>query len=169
VAEVVERLVGHPAGHRAVADHRDHAPVGIPERGRETVRVAEDRRRVAVLDPIVLGLGTGGVAGQPAGLPQAVEALCAAGEDLVDVGLVAGVPQDHVVRRVEHAVQRERQLDRSEVRPQMPAAARHRVDDERPHVGGQRRQLVRAEVPQVLRLGDLLQHGIPLLRPIAPT
>ena len=60
---------------------------------------------MAVLDPVVLGLGPGRVARQPAGLAQLVEAVPAAGDDLVDVGLVAGVPQDDVVGRVEHPVQ----------------------------------------------------------------
>jgi hypothetical protein len=52
---------------------------------------------VAVLDPVVLGLGAAGVARQAAGPGGAVEPLLAAGDELVDVGLVAGVPQDAVV------------------------------------------------------------------------
>ena len=44
-----------------------------------------------------------------------------AGEDLVRIGLVADVPDDAVVRRVEDVVQRDRQLDRAEVRRQVAA------------------------------------------------
>ena len=104
MAEVVERLVGHPAGQRAVADHRDHPAVpamadGLApqlERAGEPVGVGERGRGVAVLDPVVLGLGPVGVAGQPALLPEFPEAVPPAGQELVDVGLVAGVPQDGV-------------------------------------------------------------------------
>jgi hypothetical protein len=34
-------------------------------------------------------------------------------------GLVAGVPEDRVVGRIEHTVQRQRQLDRAEIGPEM--------------------------------------------------
>ena len=39
-----------------------------------------------------------------------------AGQDLVRIGLVADVPDEAVVRRVEDVVQRDRQLDRAEAR-----------------------------------------------------
>ena len=58
--------------------------------------VAEDRRGVAVLDPVVLGLGARRVPGQSTPLAQLGEAVAAPGEDLVHVGLVAGVPQEDV-------------------------------------------------------------------------
>ena len=64
------------------------------------------------------------VARQPAGLAQVLEPGLAAGDDLVHVGLVAGVPQDRVGGRVEHAVQRERQLDHAEVAAEVPARSR---------------------------------------------
>ena len=61
VPEVVEGLVGHAAGHRSVADHGDHAAVvlgtGEVQRRGYAVGVAQDGRGVAVLDPVVLGLG----------------------------------------------------------------------------------------------------------------
>ena len=78
VAEVVQRLVGHAAGQRAVADDRDDvAPgrVGPAVAGDgEAVGVREDRRGVAVLHEVVLRLLAGRVAGQPAGLAQLLEA-----------------------------------------------------------------------------------------------
>ena len=101
VAEVVDRLVGHPAGHRAVTDHGDDvaAVVGAEVAGGgEAVGVRQDRRRVAVLDEVVLGLLAARISRQTSGLTQRLEALLAAGHDLVDVGLVSGVPQDGVTR-----------------------------------------------------------------------
>ena len=54
-----------------------------------------------------------GEARQPAELPQRAEALPAAGEQLVDVALVADVPQDAVGGRIEQEMQRDGQLDHS--------------------------------------------------------
>src|SRR3546814_19204494 len=48
------------------------------------------------------------------------------GDDLVRIALVADVPDDLVARRVEHIVERGRQLDDAESRSQMPARRPHR-------------------------------------------
>ena len=108
----------------------------------------------------MLGLGTGRVARQAARLAQLGEALTPAGEDLVHVGLVAGVPQQDVARRVEHAVEGERQLDHAEVRAEMAAGDRDGVDDERPDLAGKGGQLLVAEVSDVRRTGDLLEQHV---------
>ena len=74
--DVVQRLPGHPAGQRAVADHRDHGPVVLapqPVRLGHPVGVGQRRGGVRVLHQVVLGLGPARVAGQAAGLPQRVE------------------------------------------------------------------------------------------------
>ena len=74
VAQVVERLVGHAAGERPVADHRHHPPVDLTahaEPGGDPVRIAERGRRVAVLDPVVLRLGSRRVSRHAARLAQA--------------------------------------------------------------------------------------------------
>src|SRR3546814_18298677 len=104
VPEVVEALEGHPAGERTVAEHRHHATAlaSLVLLGDgEAVRVADHRRRVAVLDPVVLRLGPARVAGQAPPPSPGGELGPAAGEDLVDVGLVAGVPEQDVARRSE--------------------------------------------------------------------
>ena len=103
------------------------------------VGVAEDGRGVAVLDPVVLGLGAVGVAGQPVLLAQVGEGLAAAGDQLVDVGLVAGVPQQHVAGRVEGPVEGQGQLDHAEVGAEVAAGGGDRVDDELPDLLGERR------------------------------
>ena len=76
---------------------------------------------MAVLDPVVLGLAPARVARQPAALAQVGEVVARAGDDLVHVGLVAGVPQDDVAGRVEDPVQGEGQLDHAEVGAEVPA------------------------------------------------
>ena len=63
----------------------------------------------------------------PPALAQLGHRLAPAGQDLVRVGLVADVPHDAVVRRVEDVVQRDRELDRAEVRRQVAAGLRDRL------------------------------------------
>ena len=98
--DVVERLPGHAAGERAVADHGDDVAVLALDRVGlgQAVGVAERGRGVGVLDDVVVALGPARVAGQAALLAQVLELRDAAGEQLVHVGLVAGVPHDAVVR-----------------------------------------------------------------------
>ena len=105
--DVVERLPGHAAGQRAVADDGDDVPVLAADRVGlgQPVGVGQRGRGVGVLDDVVLGLRLARVAADAALLAQLVEAGQPAGEELVDVGLVAGVEDDPVARRVEDAVQ----------------------------------------------------------------
>ena len=63
---------------------------------------------------IVLGFGAREEARDPAELAEGVEPLASAGEHLVDVGLMPGIPHELVARRIEDAVERDCQLDRAE-------------------------------------------------------
>ena len=92
---------------------------------------------MAGAERVVLALGARRIAGDAAQAAQRVEVLEAPGEQLVRVGLVADVPDDLVARRVEHAVERERQLDHAEVGRQVAGAARHGLDDDVAHLGGE--------------------------------
>ena len=69
---------------------------------------------------------------------QARHAVAAAGEHLVRVGLVADVPDQAVVRRVEHVVQGDGQFDRAQVRRQVAAGLGHRFEQEGAQFLGQR-------------------------------
>ena len=60
---------------------------------------------------VVFALRALGEARQAVRLAQGADPVAAAGEDLVRVGLVAHVPDQPVARRVEHVMQRHRQLD----------------------------------------------------------
>src|SRR6266540_859310 len=157
----VERLQGDAAGERAVADHRDHASLGGAEAARLGVAegVAERRGGVGVLDDVVRALAAGGVARQPAERPQVLELGLPPGEQLVDVGLMTGVPDDPVGRGVEHAVQGDGELDDTEVRPQVPAGRGDRPDEELPDLAGQLDELVLAEFAQIAGLSDGFEHS----------
>ena len=159
IGDVVERLPGHAAGERAVADHRDDVAVLAADGVRlgQPVGVRQGGGGVGVLDDVVLGLGLARVAGQPALLAQPVEVGGAAGEHLVHVGLVPGVEDDPVARRVEDPVDRDGELDDAEVRTEVPAGAGAHGDQTVADLAGQHVELVGGEVAQVTRGRDRLQ------------
>ena len=164
VADVVDRLVGHTAGQRPVADHRNDVAVrvGAEVAGHgHAVGVREHGRGVAVLDVVVFRFLAAGIAGQPALLAQLLELLLAAGDDLVDVGLVAGVPEDRVGRRLEHPVHREGEFDGAEIRAEVAAGVRHRGHDEVADLAGEVAKFIVRQVPQIGGLADSLQIHAP--------
>jgi hypothetical protein len=100
--------------------------------------------------------------GNPTGPPPAaaVEGVPPTGEHLVHVGLVAGVPHDQVVGRVEDAVQGDGELDDAEVRPEVTTDLGDRRHDRLSELSGQLWQLGRRQRAQVGRLVDPLQHHV---------
>ena len=79
-------------------------------------------------EAVVFAFRALGEARQAAALTQRPDAVAPAGQDLVRIGLMADVPDQPVVRRVEHVVQRDGQLDDAEAGAEMPAGYRHRAD-----------------------------------------
>ena len=137
-AGIVERLEGHAGAHRAVADDGDMpAPVGplafaeVARGHRHAERSRYRSRRVRRAEGVVLALAAPRKAGDPFVLPKLLHLPAPAGEDLVRIGLVPDVPHQAVVRRVEDVVQRDGQLDRAEVRRQVAAGARDRIERRR--------------------------------------
>ena len=96
---------------------------------------------------VVFALGALGETGQPAALAQRADALAAAGEDLVRIGLMADVPDQPVGRRVEHVVQRHRELDDAEPGAEMAAGDRDGIDGFTAQFVGDLPQLVGLEAP----------------------
>ena len=89
---------------------------------------------------------------------QPLHRLAPAGEDLVPVGLVAHVPHEAVVGRVEHVVQRDRELDRAEVRRQVAAGLRHRSSRNCAQLVGELRAAGCARARAARRVVDGLQQ-----------
>ncbi len=75
------------------------------------------------------------------------------------VGLVTGVEDDPVPRGVEDPVQRDRQLDHAQVRPEVPAGARHRRHEVLADLLRQGLQLSLVEATQVGGPGDARQDA----------
>ncbi len=107
-AGVVDRFVGHAGAHGAVTDHGD-----------DVVRLAcevagaghaegcgNGRGGVAGAEGVVFAFRAAGETCQAAALAQRADAIAAAGQDLVGVGLVANVPDEPVTRGIEDPVQR---------------------------------------------------------------
>ena len=153
-AGVVERLEGDAAGERTVADHGDDLAVladPLAHRLLEPDRVADRGRGVAGAHDVVLGLGDRAERRQAAVLADRLEPVAAAGQDLVRVGLVADVPEDLVARRVEQAVERDRELAGAEVGAEVAADLADRVDDQLADLLGDLLELLVVEPLQVLR------------------
>ncbi|GJE19445.1 hypothetical protein AIGOOFII_4193 [Methylobacterium marchantiae] len=86
---------------------------------------------------------------QTARLAQGPDPVAPPRQDLVRIGLVPDIPHDPVVRRVEHVMQRHRQLDDPQTGAKVTARHRHRVDHLETH--GVRNTLKRALGKQTKR------------------
>jgi hypothetical protein len=148
---VVQRLEGDPRAERRVADERDdlRRVLLVRARERQPERERDRRARVSRVEQVVVGLPRVREAAQAVRLPQRAEAIAAAGQQLVRVGLVADVEDQPIPPEVEDVVERGRDLDRPEVRAEVAARPLDRVEQEGAHLGAHRRQLGRGKALQV--------------------
>jgi hypothetical protein len=162
VPGVVERLEGHAGGHAAVADHGDDAALLVLDAHRRGhAGGGGDRGRgVADAEGVVLALGAVAERREAAEAADRLQALAAPGEHLVRIGLVTDVPDQAVVRRVEAAVQRDRQLDGTEIGGEVTADAAQRLDQIAAHFNGQRRQLGCRQPAQLVRGVDASEQRV---------
>src|SRR5882672_9811811 len=77
---------------------------------------------------IVFALAPLGETGKASALTHRTHASAASGQDLVRIGLMADIPDDLVLRRIEDAVQGHGELDDAEASAEMAAGDRNRVD-----------------------------------------
>ena len=112
LADVVERLERQAAHQRGVADDDGDPLEAVAEVARlgEALGDRQPGAGMAAVEDVVRRLGAAREAADPVELAQRPEPLEAAGQQLVRVGLVAGVPDDPVARRLEQAMERDRQL-----------------------------------------------------------
>ena len=153
----VHRLECDTAGHRAIADDRHDLVVGgvaVAHRLLHPDGVADRRRGVAGAHDVVLGLLNRAERRQAPVLTNRLQPVAAACEDLVRVGLVANVPEDLVARRVEHRVQRDRDLACPEVRAEVSPDLTDRVDDVLTQLLRDRLEIFVAEPAEILGLVD---------------
>jgi hypothetical protein len=102
LGDVVERLEGDAVGEGGVAGDGDHVLVPpARSRPRPCPGGGERGAGVARAVAVVLAFGAQHEAVEAAGLADGLKAVEAAGEDLVDVGLVADVEEELVFGRIE--------------------------------------------------------------------
>lgn len=105
-AGAVQRLIGHAAGQRAVADDCDNVVLLVFKR--TCMRHAKrHRNRVRGMSRDAQGVGDALLrlhkAAQTAVLPQRVKAVAPTGQDLVDIALMTYIVDDAVARGVKLA------------------------------------------------------------------
>ena len=92
-----------------------------------------------------------------AGLAQGTNTITAPSQNLVRIGLVADVPNEAVVGRVKHPVERYRQLDDAKARAQVTARDRNGVDHFVAKLRRQLRQLILRQLAQLVGRCDLVE------------
>ncbi len=151
LADVVERLERQATHQRGVSDDdRDpfHAVAQVA-RLREPFGDREPGSGVATVEHVVGRLAPAREAADPVERAEGREAGQAAGQELVRVGLVAGVPDDPVTRRLEQPMEGDRQLDHAERRAEMAAGFCDGADDRLANLGGKLGQLPLRQATQV--------------------
>ena len=99
------------------------------------------------LEPATLDISRG----ETLVLLDGVEPVAPARQHLVRVGLMAYVPDQPVIRGIEHIVQGNREFYRTQARGKMPPAGAHAVDQELAQFVGERRQFGGRQAAQIRR------------------
>ena len=108
---------------------------------------------------VVFALRPLGEAGKSAALSQRPDAVASAGQDLVRIGLMADVPDQAVLRRVEHVMEGDGELDHPETGAEMAAGDRHRIDGLLAQLVGELAQLPALQAAQIRRRLDQVEQG----------
>ena len=151
LADVVEGLEREAAHERRVADDdRDplEAVAQVARRG-EPLGDRQARAGVAAIEHVVRRLGAAREATDAIDLAERAEPPEPAGQELVRVGLVAGVPHDPVARRLEEPMEDDRELHHAERAAEVAAGMRDRFDDRLADLAGQLLELGVREAAEV--------------------
>ena len=145
-----------PRGKGAVADHGHDVPRFSSGCSRSSPHLQAQGRGhaaagVAGHEQVVVAFGRIGVAHQAALGPHRVELVVAAGDHLVGVDLVAGVPDQAVAAEIEGGVQGQGQLDHAQVRGEMGRPRAGQPAERLAHLGGQLRKLLVRKLFQIVR------------------
>ena len=126
LADVVQRLEGHAAGKRRIADDGDDLLVGTRQIA-SLCQAERHRKRVGCVPGImhVIGAFAGlGETGKASVGAQRAEVLQTSGDQLVRIRLMPHVEHDLILGAIEQAVQRQDDLDRAQRRSDVTAGFR---------------------------------------------
>ncbi len=139
LGDVVEGFKGDAVGESGVAGDGDHVLVSAGQVAchGHAQRRGERSARVAGAVAVVLALGAQHKAVEPAGLADGLKTIGAPGKQLVHVGLMAHVEENLVGWRFEDGVQGDGQFHHAEVRTQVAAGLRKRLNKKGTNLFGQ--------------------------------
>src|SRR5689334_14737848 len=106
---------------------------------------------------VIVAFGALGETGEPAASANRTDAIAASGQYLVRIGLMSDVPDYLVVGRIEHEMQRHRQLDHTEPRSEMSTDHRDRTDHFGAQLIGNRTHLTFVQPSQIRRDFDFVE------------
>ena len=106
---------------------------------------------------IVFAFGALGETRKAATLTHRPHARTPAGQDLMRIGLVADIPDDLILRRIEDAVQCDREFDDAEAGAKMAAGDRNGVNELHAQFIGRLPKLVLFQIPQIARERNLIK------------
>ncbi len=123
LGDIVERLKTYAIGKSRIPGKGDHVLLGAGQIAGHGHAQGSGKggAGVACAIAVMVAFGAQGEAVQAAGLAHGVETSTPAGEQLVNVGLVAYVKDEPVSRGVEDVVHGQRQFDDAEVRTEVAA------------------------------------------------
>jgi len=163
-AGVVHRLEHDPGGECPVADHRDRVPVFLRDDQIVAALQPEGRGHATAgmsgHDQVVGAFSRVGIAHQPPLGPDGRKLAVAAGDHLVGIDLMAGVPDEAVSQEVEGGVQGERQLDHAQVRGEVGASSAQQPAEGLAHLAGQPLQLGKRERREVFGGPDCRKDAV---------
>jgi hypothetical protein len=159
---VVERFVTDPAGERGIARHDDDVFIAAAQIASDRHAEPSGKRRAGVTGAvaIVFAFRAQKKSVQPLVLPHRADAIEPAGKHFVDVTLVADVEDETVPRRIEDAMQRDRQLDHAEIRSEMSAGLREDFDQLIAHFLRELRQIAGPRTPSSRRVPFLEESDV---------
>ena len=120
---MVHSFKGNAACHGAVTDHRQHLVLAAIQVTpyRKTGGCRDGGGGMPHIKGIVGRFGTFGKSADPVQCPQGCKTVAAPGQDLVGIGLMPHIPDDLVLRGVEHTMQGDRQLHHTKRRGDVAA------------------------------------------------
>ena len=145
---VVQSLESQTAGHRPVADDSYDVLVSAD------IHAQRSGNRVAGMscdEGVVLALCGVGEGREPFELSVCMKTVPSTREDLMRVSLMTYVPNELVLRGVEHIMEGYRQLDSTQRRSQMTGVLAQRLDDKIPQLRTHRRQFLYLQLLQIRR------------------
>ena len=161
LADVVERLERQAAHQRRVTDDDRDPLQSVPHVARLGQPLGDGQAGacVAAVEHVMDRFAAAREPPDAVDLAERPEPVEAAGQQLVGIRLVPGVPHDPVTGRLEQAVERQRQLDDPEGRAQVSAGIGDCPDDRFADLGGQLHELVLGETAQVGRTVEVPEDG----------